>query len=474
MKTLLNDYWLVWRMALSTRAHANLFVLALAAFITLGAAFVAMVVQGDALFAASVALRAAVGGLLMGWLLYFVPGAVKLNTPLTARMVPRLRRRLIEFTVLVWIVATGYAALMSVGTPLSPALALLATGCWIGAIGLGQSGHRAGTWMQFAFAGVFFFSRHLPPALIAGIQHGTGLAAACLLMLAFGAYALQAMFMNGGERHYAACAAQALQIERQSVTGQFKDRGQDRFVAPLYRWVLQRDTAARNSARLLVHLLGARNHWVNRAVILGTILALSAVALHMLDTSGRPQTQGLVRDLGWMFVLPLLLGAFFDTEKRNARLNDTAGEQALLRLAPALPAGAPAFNRKIALTLLRTALLEWAMLAGVVLCLGVMTGASAASMLMQACLCCLTLPLVAATLRDHARHSGILGWRLVLGFAVSLALSLGAGVVLDPGLGLPFAALTGLVSSAIAGGLVVRGFQRAQTAPFAFPAGRLA
>ena len=470
----MTDYWLAWRMALSSRSRADMFILGLTAFFALAAAFIVMALKNDPLFAASVALRAALGGVLMGWLLYFVPGAVKLNAPCVARLVPRLRRRLIELTVIAWLIVIAFATLMATGTKLSPALVLLATGTWIAAYGLGQSGHRAGTWMQLAFAAVFFFSRSIPPALVDGIQHGAGFAIAFLLMLAFAAYALQYMFMNGGERHYVAREAQALQLERTSVDGQFRERKQSRFDASLYRWVLARDSAARDSGRLLVHLLGARNHWVNRAIVLVSILALAGVALLVMRARASVETQALIRDIGWMFASPLLLGAMFDTEKRNVRLKDTAGEQALLRMAPPLPAGAPAFNRKVALALLRTALVEWAMLAGAVLCVGVMTGASSANLFRQACLCCLTLPLVGATLRDHAHRSGLLGWRLLVGFALSLLASFGLGLVLERAIGLPFTAGAALVSIVIAALLVAKGFRRAETAPYAFPAGRLA
>jgi len=474
MKTPLKDYWLVWRMAISARSRADLFVLGMTAFFSLVVGALVMLKKDDALLAASMALRTAVGGAMLGWMLYFVPGAVKLNSPINARLVPRLRRRLIESTALAWVCVVGFATLMSADTQLAPALVLLATGTWVAAYGLGQSGHPAGSWLQVAFAAVFFFNRRIPPALIDSLAGGAGFAIAFLLMLAFAAYALQHMFMHGGERHYAAREAQALQLERTSVEGQFKERKPGRFDAGLYRWVLARDSAARNSARLLVHLLGARNHWTNRALTLATILALAALALLVLRHYASAETVQMTRDIGWMFATPLLLGAMFDTEKRNVRLKETAGEQALLRLAPPLPAGAPAFNRKVAVTLLRTALLEWAMLAGAVLCAGVMTGASAASLFMQACLCCLTLPLVAAALRDHAHRSGLLGWRLLLGLIVSVSLSLGLGLVLERAAGLPFTAGAALVSIALTAALIARGFQRAQTAPYAFPAGRLA
>lgn len=474
MKTLLKDYWLVWRMAISSRSRADVLILGLTAFLTLLVGFLVMIMKDDVMLATGAALRVAVGGAMMGWLLYFVPGAVKLNTPAVARLVPRLRRRLIESTVLAWICVIAFATLVSLGTKLSPALVLLATGTWIAAYGLGQSGHRAGTWMQVGFASVFFFSRSLPPALVDGIQHGAGFAIAFLLMLAFAAYALQHMFMNGGERHYVAREAQALQLERMSVDGQFRDRRQSRFDASLYRWILARDSAARDSGRLLVHLMGARNHWVNRAIVLVSILALAGVALLVMRNAASAETQQLVREIGWLFPLPLLLGAMFDTEKRNMRLKDTAGEQALLRMAPPLPAGAPAFNHKVAMMLLRTALLEWAMLAGAVLCAALMTGASAANLFKLACLSCLTLPLVGATLRDHAYRSGLLGWLLLLGFAVSVLASLGLGLVLERASGLPFTAGAALVSIALAAVFIARGFRRAEAAPYAFPAGRLA
>ena len=474
MKALLKDYWLVWRMALSARSRADVLILGFTGFLTLLVAFLVMVMKDDVVLAAGAGLRVAVGGAMMGWLLYFVPGAVKLNTPAVARLVPRLRRRLIESTVLAWICVIAFATLVSLGTKLSPALVLLATGTWIAAYGLGQSGHRAGSWMQVAFAGVFFFSQRWPPALVDGIQHGVGFAIAFLLMLAFAAYALQHMFMDGGDRHYVARVAQALQLERTTVDGQFRERRQGRFDASLYRWVLARDSAARDSARLLVHLLGARNHWVNRAVVLVAILALAGVALFLMHARANAATQALVRDLGWLFALPLLLGALFDTEKRNMRIKDTAGEQALLRMAPPLPAGASAFNRKVALALLRTALVEWAMLAGTVLCLGVMTGASAGNLFTQACLCCLTLPLVGATLRDHAHRSGLLGWRLLVGFALSLTGSLALGLAVERVSGLPYPVGAALVSMALAAALVARAFRRAESAPYAFPAGRLA
>lgn len=475
MSAVLKDYWLMWRMALSSRhRHANVIILALSG---LGALFAGMLVQlksGDPLLSLGMAMRVGLGGAVGAWVLYFVPGAVKLNTPANARLVPRLRRRLIGLTAAVWVVIVTLATLMSLQTRLTPAFVFLAIGTWVAAYGLGQSGHRAGQWGQFGAWMFIAFNDHLPPRLLELLASGTGLAIATLLMLAFAAFALQAMFMDGGERHYAARQAQRQQTERLTAAGQFREHNPRKLNTLVYRRILRRDCQARDSGRLLGHLLGAMTHWSTRAVVLGLLLVVVAAALVLLRMFAGAELQDMIKTIGWTFSLPLLLGAMFDSERRNVRLKDTAAEQALVRLAPPMPSGAPAFNRKLASTLLRAALLEWAMLSGVVLCLGAMTGASAENLYVQACLCCLTLPLVAANLRDHARHAGLLGWRLLVGFALSLAVSLAAGLVAKQAMGLPLSAGAALASMAIALVLVAGGFRRAARSAYAFPAGRLA
>jgi len=475
MKTPLNDYWLLWRMALSTRhPRASAIVLALAAVATILVALLVQLKNADPLMTAGFALRVAFGGVMMGWMLYFVPGAVKLNTPFTARLVPRLRRRLIELTALVWLVAVVSGALMTQGTRLSPALVVLGTGTWLAAYGLGQSGNRVGAWVQFAAWMTVVFHEHLPAGLVDALRGGTGFAVAALLMLAFGALALQWMFLNGGERHYAAHEAQILQTERLTVAGQFKERKQHRIGASLYELVLRRDSAARHSGRLLAHLLGARNHWVYRALAMAGVLAVGVVAMGLLHFFGSADLQDMIRNIGWAGAALLMLGALFDCERRNVRLKDTATEQALMRLVPPLPRGAPAFNRQLAGTLLRVGLLEWAMLAATVLCLGLLSGATPANLGLQACLCCLTLPVVAANLRDHAHRAGLLGWRLLCGFVLSVCISFAVGAAAHAVFGLPMLAGAALASIVIAVTLVANGFRRAESAPYAFPAGRLA
>jgi len=474
MKAALKDYYVLWRMALSIRhARANGVVLAFALISILCVGALVQLKEQDLLLTAGLSLRIGLGVLLACWMMYFIPGAVRLSTPFTARLVPRMRRRLMELTALVWVVASASATLMSFDTRAVPAFVFLGTGTWIAAYGLGQSGHRAAGVLQCLLFGLVIFYDSLPRGLFDVLAGGTGLAVATLLMLALGAFSLQQMFMNGGERHYAAREALALQSERLSAAGQFRDSKERSIGSGLYLHVLGRDCRARDTKRLLGHLLGAKNHWVYRAIMLGGVIAAVGAALAGMRLFASSETLEMVAAIGWLFSSALLLAPLFDSERRNVRLKDTSAEQALFRLVPAMPGTAPAFNRSVNGALLRNALLEWAMLAGTVLLLSALTGASSASMFMQACFCCLTLPLVGVNLRNHARHAGLLGWRLFLAVAVSLGISFLVALGLNRTVGLGLPAGAALASIAIALSMIGYGFRRAKAAPFAFPAGRL-
>lgn len=475
MSAALKDYWLLWRMALSTRhRHANVIIFALSAFVALTVGLLVQMKNGDPVLSLGLALRIALGVLLASWMIYFVPGAVKLNSPVNARLVPRLRRRLIQLTALVWVLMVATVTLMTIDTRLNPILVFLGAGTWIAAFGLGQSGQRIGQWVQLAAWLFIVFNKYLPPGLLALLQSGIGLAAATLLMLAFAAFALQGMFMDGGERHYAAREAQVLQSERLTASGQFRERSQVKFGAAFYRWALRRDCQAGEAGKLLAHLLGSMNHWTYRAVMLGAFVALVAIALAAVRAFAGPELQQTVSDAAWAGFACMMLLPLFENERRNVRMKDTASEQGLFRLAPRMPVSAPAFNRKVAATLLRIALLEWTMLAATVLLLGAMSGASAANLFMQACLCCLTLPLVGGNLRDHARRVGPMGWQMLIGLAVSIGASVAFGIAVGAASGLPVMAGAALASIAIALAVFALGWRRADNAPFAFPAGRLA
>lgn len=102
MNAALKDYYLLWRMVLSIRhARTNTILFGFAVFAALCVGALVQLEEREPLHTASAAVRVALASLLGGWMMYFVPGAVKLNTPFTARMVPRMRRRLMALTALV-------------------------------------------------------------------------------------------------------------------------------------------------------------------------------------------------------------------------------------------------------------------------------------------------------------------------------------------------------------------------------------
>lgn len=124
--------------------------------------------------------------------------------------------------------------------------------------------------------------------------------------------------------------------------------------------------------------------------------------------------------------------------------------------------------------LLWAGLVEWALVSASVLALVAITGGSGATVWMQACICCLTLPLLASTLRDHAHRSGTGGWWLLLGLLASLGACFLAAAAASrlPGTELmPVAALASLL---LAGAVIAWRWRRLVGAPHAFPVGRLA
>jgi len=146
----------------------------------------------------------------------------------------------------------------------------------------------------------------------------------------------------------------------------------------------------------------------------------------------------------------------------------------LLRLAPVMPASPSAFNRSVARMLLGRAVFSWCVLVAVVLGLTAAAGPSGPGFFRQACLCCLTLPLLATNLRDHARRSSLLGLGPVLVLALTAGISFAAGAVANRTVGLPVTAGAALASIVIALVVISWRWQRSVEAPVAFPVGRLA
>ena len=473
MKAALRDYYTLWRMALGARqSHANAFLLIVTGLAALAIGLLVWLQSSDDRLALGAAARIILVGLLSGYVMYFLSGAAKLNTPAHARLVPRMRRRLMQLTTASWAGATGLAALLAWGTPLSPAFVLLGTGTWLATLGLVRSGHRAGTAAQFMFFPAFivpgsvdFARQHL--------GHGAGFAMAIALMLALAAFTLRTMFMNGGDRHFALRTALKLQNERLSPEGQFKGRNSGRFAMRIYLAALRRDSAGHNGGKLLAHLLGAREHWTQHVLGLGSVALLAGIAMFVLRQVGGETVRGLLASSAPMYASGIFIASFFEFRGRNTRLIETRGEQALLRLAPVMPGRAPLFNRSLARLLLRNAAINWCVLLAASLWLTLAAGAPPSLLVRQVCLACLTLPLIGFNLRDQARLSSMLDSSVLVFLLTSAGVSLLAGIALREATGLPVLSGAALMSITIACVDGVRRWKVSVDAPHAFPVGRM-
>lgn len=474
MNAALRDYVLLWRMALSAqRRRMHVILLCVVVLLAAMVGFLVQVKEGDPMLTLGVSVRIVLGGMLAGMVVYFLLGAVKLNTPANARLVPRMRRRLLEAAAIAWAAATGLATLLACDTPVSPALVFLGTGSVTAIIALASTGHRAGLNAQFAVFPLVFLVPKVATGLVQNVTHGLGLLTATLLMLAFSAFTLGTMFMNGGEQHHALRKRQELLVERLSPKGQFKATKPSPIIMRAYFAVLRRDCAGHDMRKLLPHLLGGREHWTYQALALAGVTALLAAALLAFRAYGGEATRAMLANGGWVFAFGLLLIPLFEHERRNIRLTETAGEQGLLRLAPRMPASAAVFNRSLARTTLANAVLGWCLQVAAAMVLALAAGATA-WLTTLLCLCCLTLPLIGTNLRQHARAAGLLGLAPALCLLLSAGASFTVGAWLRTTFDIPIMTGAAFASVLIAAVAVPWRWKRSVEAPIAFPVGRLA
>ena len=107
MNAALRDYRTIWRAAILLRdpgAMRTLYLVA-GAVATCGAV---LIVLGDLSVLKTLRFMTAIAfmGLAFIWTFVFVPGSVRMNSPINAWLLPRQRRRLLEMTAAYWLVAT--------------------------------------------------------------------------------------------------------------------------------------------------------------------------------------------------------------------------------------------------------------------------------------------------------------------------------------------------------------------------------
>lgn len=474
MNAVLRDYALLYRTALvklSARNYAVLCCLALLFALFVGA--LAWMKTSDPFAVVANCLRVVFGMIALTGLVAFVPAAVQMNTPANAVLVPRLRRRLMASTVLVWLTAAAVGTLLAASSIVPVQIAFLGVGFWIIGYGLFSSGHPSG--MAFLFLlPMSYLSRAFPGDWEAWFGQAPVVVMASLLMLAFGAYTIKTMFPCGGDGHFRRRAAQALATNRMSGDEQVRQPQVSRFGLRVYRAALASDCARRDAGALLMHVLGPATHWTQRFLPMVVFVATAALVMAVARHFAPP---GMLKSLttgSWVVASSVLLVQVFDHQRRLKRLSRTGGEQNLVRLAPAMPGAAGRFNRRLAGRLLLAGLGEWVMVSAAVLSLLALIGAPWPIMAVSACFCVLTLPLSASSLRDHARRSVTGSWWPVVWLLVSLGLCLMAGTLMHRMAGTSTLLAAVLAAVVWTGVAVAWRWRRMAGAPHAFPVGRLA
>lgn len=462
----LGQYWLLWRAGLSFTHYFSRRLLLLAAVLVTLVCALAAAWSGSSGAWLSWALCVPAGFLLSVWSMAWLPGALRLNSPANAQMVPGMRRRLIELGLLVWLAGIGVLGVgmtLTAGMP-GPSL-WLAVNLTLG-LGAMTAGIRAASLVYFPVLLGFIAGDALPAGLVAALQGVSASPLALALLPLLGALAMWAIFPQAGARHWK-------MVARQASAGAVKlpatlDREPTRF-----SWdglLLRRAVARRKPDALLVLALGR-----SMPGALASGLALAALGIGVVVFLAKHGVLPIMTDyfaqFSWITISGVLVVFIFQAGMAPAWLARTTGEQALVRLAPAFPVDAAAFNGLLARVQLRQSLTIWLMASGAALLLGLASGMDGTALWQQAGVCCMTLPTLGLALRNHASRQAwpVFGmWGLAFGLSYVGPL---AGIVAYAAFDLPFWPVA-LATAFTLGAALVR-LRLMRAAPIAFPAARL-
>jgi hypothetical protein len=478
MNAALQDFRMIWRAAAAQReAQAvRTLGLALGAVGLCAAVFmVGGVVNGG--LQALEALRLFAGfvtlALALVWTFLFVPGSIRMNSPINAWLLPRQRRRLLQMTMSYWLLATvGMAFGLGLWIAL-PAVAMSVVGLALLAAG---NKHVVGL---LVVGGNWPWLSHV--VLPAWADAATGSAAALVLgvlVVPIAVWALRWLYPAGGDAYLQRRADQMKRLARFDQCGEAKQPVPEGPAAvgnlPFYFVALRCDLKRADPAAMLMHALGPAAHWSAWIGGLVTVLFMGGVARLLLAWSHDTDAQPLVDLMTNVGPALLAVTIAFSTAQYGQQLRRTQGEQALLRLTP-LAGDAALLNRRLARRVLRQALGCWAVLTAVVLGVSLLLGVGPDALLRQLGLCSLAGQVaMMGLLGDYANGTG--GWHLMLGLRAGV---LAAGQALVAvGLGWltgttawPWLVLLPLTVCCV---LLRLDWQRMLAAPPAFPADRLA
>jgi len=399
----------------------------------------------------------------------FVPGAVRQNSPANARLTPKLHAAVRRVAVVMWFLCLVPIVLLCFAGSLPPStffyLAFMMT-----LLGVSRGGVQAGAALYMVFVVACIALRRSGP-LMELLDSPAGIATAAALCLGAAALALHIVFPAGGERHF-----KLLKPQRQHQVGttlgalqnlKRKSGGRTRF----YSRLLQYDLRRARRDHLLLHALGPAKHRFDfLAPMLGAV-ALAVLARASMWMLALPLNETIGHVVTIMVTLVLLAqGVLF--ERIVASATNTAGEQSLLRMAPAAPS-AVQLGRVVARQLFAICVREWLVLNVLAAALVLLFGGGVAHLMVLASTACATFALTGWALRDYTGSTEKTPADTM--FQVML-MGAGAGAValffVRDNL-LLWVALQVYVLGA-AGAIVWSRWQRMVNAPTPFPAGRFA
>ena len=410
-------------------------------------------------------LMIAVAWFALLWMTLYLPATVLMNSAPNARLVPRLRRRLLQMGAAGWLLVTLGATLTFGSWRVFPLFAAYMLG-----VMLQRAGMRSAATLVVFTAMWPLLSEQLPAPLVQAATGTASLFSLSVLLVLATAWALARLYPAGGDRH--------LDGREQVVTGIRRFESADKQPTPSWAWIdrLAYGPALRHAClrgkpgTLLLHALGPSVHWTAWIPGLGIIVLFILVLSAFLTSGGISAPHDMARGVLGTTLIVLNTLVILGSAKFSQALRTTQGEQALLRLTP-LAGQAALLNRRLADAMMKSALFDWAMMTAVLLTAGWLFGADATMLLRQFALSCVAALLaLTGLLGDFARALPSLSWRQLLA-VVMLA---GGGAALQR-LALGSLFWVGLALASLAGAaLVLRAAHRRMlAAPPAFPAERM-
>jgi hypothetical protein len=472
MNAALQDYRTIWRAAVLARDSSALRTLYLVAG-AVAACGVILLVLGDLTVLKTLRFMTAIAfmALALIWTFLFMPGAIRLNSPINAWLLPRQRRRLLEMTAAYWLVAS-----LGITFGLGDwAVLPLVAGGTLG-LALLMAGNKYVAFLLIVGGNVPWLVHFLvPPAWTEQVTSGSVFLVLDILILPAAVWGLRWLYPAGGDAYLERRADQIKRLNHFAMRKEEKQPVPEGPAVmanlPFYLAMLRRDLKRADPAAMLMHALGPAAHWTTWIGGLVSLLFMGGVAGFLATRSHDASLVDLMTNVGPALLAPTIA---FSTARYGQQMRRTPGEQALLRLTP-LAGAANLLNRRLATRVLRQALSCWVVLTVVVLGVSLLFDARPEALLRQLALCCVAGQVaMMGLLGDYAAGRG--GWDLMLGLRAA------AYVLVQALVAMGLSRLTGTtawpwliaISLAVCAVQLRLDWRRMLAAPPAFPAGRMA